>query len=72
MAKSGRSRAGVGNGESLLVGMSSERAVHRSNTGGQADTDNDPWVGSHESVAPSAAVKSLSCYANHADAEASV
>lgn len=62
----------VWKGKSLLVRMRSERAVHRSDTCSQADTNNNPWVRGHESVAPSTAVQSLSCYANHTDAEASM
>lgn len=62
----------MGGGKNLLVRMRGEGTVHGSDTCGQADTDDDPRVRGHESIAPSAAVESLSCDANHADAEAGV
>ena len=52
--------------------MRGESAVHRPNTCGQADTDDNPGVCGHKSVAPAAAVESLRRDANHADAQAGV
>ena len=52
--------------------MCGKCAVHGSDTSSQADTDNDPGICRHESIAPAAAMECLRRDANHADTQAGV
>ena len=72
IGKFGEGSGGLGPVRNSLVRMRGKGAVHGSDACSQTDTNNDPRVRGHESVAPSAAVESLCGDANHADAEAGV
>ena len=52
----------------VLIRAGIEGAIHAANTGGQTDSQYDPWICLHQSVAPSALVQSLSGDTDDTDA----